>query len=229
MTKNPYQFWGGKIIQKRYVKKVIEFDFKKLIEKVENGHKMMGGTKKLISPSSVLKNINDYKFFGIPKDILENRRQDGSVLMEYLEKVFIQKQLNINDFPITSKQKKDLFNLFNWFVNNGVKLLAVEKPITNGTMYGIIDCVIKKDNKYFVLEIKLRNNLKIENSDRFQAKCYSHMMEIPAMILVLSDNGDVVTETLLKADFKQEMKQVQQFYKLFGVELDWTQKIKIGD
>lgn len=229
MTKNAYQFWGGKIIPKRYVKKTIEFDFKKLIEKVENGHKMMGGAKKLISPSSVLKSISDYKFFGIPKDILESRRQDGSILMEYLEKVFIQKQSNINDFPITSKQKKDLFNLFSWFVNNGVKLLAVEKPITNGIMYGIIDCVIKKDNKYFVLEIKLRNNLKIENSDRFQAKCYSHMMEIPAMILVMADNGDVVTETLLKADFKQEMKQVQQFYKLFGVELDWTQKIKIGD
>lgn len=221
------QFFGGKKVSKPYVKKLIAFDFKQLIEKVENGHKMIGGSKKLISPSSVLKSFRDCKFFGIPSNILEQRRQDGSVLMESLEKVFFQKEFNIDDFPITTKQKKDLYNLFNYFIKNEIKVLAVEKPITNGIMYGIIDCVVRYQKNYYVMEIKLRNNLKVENADRFQAKCYSYMMGIPALILCLADNGDVHMEELKKADFSQEMKKVKDLYNIFGVELEFNQKLKV--
>lgn len=225
--KHYFQFWGGKTISKTYVKKVINFDFKRLIEKVEGGHRMLGGSKKLLSPSAILKPFRDAKFFGTPSHILEQRRQDGSVLMEYLEKIFIEKQTNINDFPITTKQKKDLHNLFTFFINNNIKILAVEKPITNGIVYGIIDCVVVKDSNLYVMEIKLRNSLKIENTDRFQAKVYSYLMEIPALILCLADNGDTHMEELKKADFAKEMEQVENMYKLFGLDLSFKQQIKI--
>lgn len=228
MNGNHYkQFWGSKKISKAYIKKLIKFDFKQLIEKVDGGHKMIGSSKKLISPSSILKPFRDCKFFGIPNNVMEQRRIDGSVLMENLEKVFIQKKMKFDEFDITLKQKKDIFNLFNYFINNGIKLIAVEKPITNGIVYGIIDCIVKKDSKYYVMEIKLRNNLTIENSDRLQAKIYSELMELPCIVLCLSDNGEVVTETLLKTDFQSELRQIENMYKLFGIELDFKQKLKV--
>lgn len=221
------QFWGSKMINKAYLKRLIEFDFKKLMEKTQDGHKMLGQNKRLMSPTRILKPIMEHKFFGIPQEKLEQRRQDGSSLMENLETIFRTKDPDLNKLAITAKQKKDLFNLLNFFQQKNIKLLTVEKPVTNGIIYGIVDCIVKMGHEYFVMEIKLRNNLTIENTDRFQAKCYSFMLEIPALIICLSDNGDVKMERLNKADFQKPLTDIKNMYKLFGVELDFKQKLRI--
>lgn len=228
-TPNDYvQFWGSKKISRTYLKKMIDFDYSQLIQKVDGGHRMIGGNKKLISPSSILKPFKEWKFFGIPNTTLEQRRADGSTLMSYLEQIFITKDTNINSFPITAKQKKDLHNLFQFFIEKNIKLIAVEKPITNGIVYGIVDCIVKKDTDYYVMEIKLRNNLTIENSDRFQASVYANLLEIPALIVCLADNGQIAMEEIRKSTFNKEMKKICEIYKTFGIELDFKQKLKIN-
>lgn len=231
MNKEPIkhyqQFWGGKKINKKYLKKLIDFDFKKLIEKTDNGHRMIGSAKKLLSPSSILRPFKDFNLFGIPKDILEHKRLNGSALMENLEHIFKTKEHNINNLPITTKQKKDLFNIFTYFQEQGMKLLAVEKPITNGIVYGIVDAIVKWKHEYFVLEIKLRNNGTIMNEDRFQAKCYSYMLEIPALVLILADNGQVTLERINKADYSYLLQDMKKIYKQYGIELSFNQTIRI--
>lgn len=221
------QFWGSTLMSKELIKKRVRFDYMKLIERVEGGHRMIGGSKKLFSPNSILKPFKEHLFWGIPKEKLEQRRQDGTILMEYLEKIFASKDTNINSFPITVKQKKDLHNLFNWFIKNNVKLLAIEKPITNGIVYGIIDCIAILDGEYCILEIKLRNNLQVNNLDRFQASIYAYLMEIPAYVLCLADNGDIRFEKIYKQTCHKEMKKIIEIYKTFGVELDFKQRLSI--
>lgn len=222
------QFWGSKKISRNNLKKMINFDYSQLIEKVEGGHRMIGSTKKLISPSSILKPFREWKFFGIPSNTLEQRRNDGSVLMRYLEEIFITKNTNINALPITAKQKKDLHNLFQFFIEHNIKLVAVEKPITNGIVYGIVDCIVKKDTDYYVMEIKLRNNLKIENTDRFQASVYANLLEIPALVVCLADNGQIAMEEIKKTTFSKHLKSISDIYKTFGIELEFKQKLKIN-
>lgn len=225
--KRYYQFFGSKKINKSEMKKKINFDFMRLIDKVENGHKMKGHSKKLISPSSILRPIKDYQLFSIPKDVLEQRRQDGITLMKYLEIIFKTKETDINSFPITTKQKRDLHNIFKYFIDNDIQLLSIEKPITNGVIYGIVDCIIKKGTGIYVLEIKLRNNLKIENADLFQAKVYSMMLGLPAIVLCLADNGETNEQLLYKTSFNKELKVVKDFYKLFGIDLEFNQRLEI--
>lgn len=225
------QFWGEKYIEKKTIKKILKFDYLKILEQIPNkGWKLIYNDKKLLSVSSILKTINDCFLWNVPTNILEHRKYLGKSFMENANEIFKNKLYDLSILNISEMERKHLETFFNWLVQNKFKIVACEKLITNGCVVAFIDFVVRNEKGYYyVVEVKLRNSLEIRKTDIFQTKVYCEMLGIPGIVVVIGDNGEINTQRLSKITFKSNMNLVKKFYKTFGIELFYENKIEIGE
>lgn len=224
------QNWGAIQINKTKLRKKIKFDYSQLLEKTNQGWKLIFNNKKLLSVSSILKSINDYNLFGIPQNILEYRRELGKRFMENCYQYVNKKEYELDDLVISELERKHLTTFFKWLIDNEMKIMGCEKVITNGCLVAFLDFVVRtKGGEYFIIEVKLRNSLEVKPSDLFQLRVYCEMFEVPGILVIIGDNGEIKTQKVTKKLFVKELANTRNFYKQFGIDIFFNNKIQIGD
>lgn len=224
------QLWGTKTIKKVQLKKRLKFDYSQLMEKTQDGWKLNFSDKKLLSVSSILKNIHEYNFFRIPNNLLDYRKTIGKQFMENCFNIVKTQDWNISTFNISELERKHLNTFFKWIIANEMKIICCEKMITNGCLIAFLDFAVRtKEGEYFILEIKLRNSLEVKPTDIFQLRVYCEMLGCPGKLVLIGDNGEIKVEKVLKSTFKKELNTTIDFYKQFGIDLYFENRLEIGD
>lgn len=228
-SKNSYYKFGRQPISKKKIKKMLKFDYEKIITKKANGYSLIHSNKKLLSVSSILKVVNDYNLFSIPENILEHRRNLGMYFMLNAKKIVDEKLASIDDLiGISELEKKHLTTFFKWILENQYTILYCEKMFCNGELIAFFDFVIRnKEGHIFIVEVKLRNSLEEKETDLFQIRTYCEMLGIPGKLLIIGDNGEIKEIHITSVMFKDHLRVTQKFLKKFGIELSFKNKLQI--
>lgn len=177
-----------------YINKIVKFDFRSLVVKEDHKYKFIGSNKPLISFSSLFKFSNDFRFFGTPNRVLEPARQHGSGLMSVLEEVVNNRLEDISNASGNVEDKKTAEALINWLIDNELKIVAIEKFVTNGNFVGIVDmiCRHRPTGTPVVFEIKTRNKFEISEFDIAQLELYYKMLRRPPCYWIMIDKNNKI-------------------------------------
>lgn len=205
----------------QYLQRIIEFDFLKMVDKKETGYFYKGKNNLLVSPTSLCHTISRHTLAKIPEHILLERKEIGLNLMANLKMMFDNKIYDVSDMPINQRDRTMIYNLMDWLQQEKIKVLAVEKFITNGTFCGFVDMIAKWNNCICVFEIKCRNNKEVRLTDVVQSTIYSHMLKkVPTYIVLLADNGEVTFYNAPRSNktiHYGKFKKIMNFYNEMGV------------
>lgn len=175
----------------RRMRKIIDFNFLDIVEKRDNGYFLIGKNKMLVSPSMLNYQMSRKALSKIPNHILEQRRSIGINLMENIKTVFENKIYDTTTLEMNETDRKYLNNFLDWLVANQIKVLAVEKFITNGEICGIVDMIVMWNKCICVLEIKTRNSRDVRFTDVSQSTIYYQMLKCPTYLVMIDDFGRV--------------------------------------
>lgn len=215
----------------RRVRKIIKMDFLDLVERKDTGYFLIGTNKLLVSPSMLNYQLSRKALAPIPPHILEQRRIIGCNLMENLKQVFENKIYDTNNLEMTEQDRKYLNNFLDWLVEQQIKVLAVEKFITNGELCGIVDLIVMWNKCVCILEIKTRNKKEERFTDIIQSTIYFQMVRCPTFLVMIDDTGNVEwCRISANSNFKYylEYRRFIKFWKTYGVlENEKVQPIQI--
>lgn len=174
------------------IRPILKFNFEDIVERKNGAFFLKGGKRPLISPTTLNLTLNKVAMSVIPDWILEQRRQAGVALMENLETMVKKRVYDTNDLLINERDRRNITNLMTFFMENNIRIEAVEKFITNGTFCGYVDMIGWWNKNLCMFEIKLRNKQTIRLTDVIQSAMYKKMLcNIPAYIILLDDTGAV--------------------------------------
>lgn len=206
------------------IKKVIHYNFLMTVTRDEHFY---FNNKPLLSPSRLMKILNEYKYSNIPHNVLKIAQNRGKRLMENLQYWF-ENQCEINEIPFLEGEREKIFPLFKWLIDNNAQVVAVEKFIHNGTFCGFIDLIIKMDRIFYIVEIKTRSNNELWITDRFQTYIYSKLLGNAQRLLLIIDASNIVHEYYLSNRIdKRYFTNMQQFLEEFQVSLPNVSQIEI--
>lgn len=213
------------------LRKILNFDFLSIVEKRDTGYFLIGKNELLVSPSMLNYQLSRKVLAKIPMHILEQRRAIGSNLMENIKTVFENKIYDTTTLEMSEIDRKYLNNLLDWLVENQIKVLAVEKFITNGEICGIVDMIVMWNKCICALEIKTRNKKDIRFTDITQATIYYQMLRCPTYVVMIDDLGQVETVRISatkRYEYYNEYCSFIKFWKKFGVlENEKVQPIQV--
>lgn len=201
---------NSKIIKNKDINNYLKNDFTKFVYQKDNHYYNLAG-KRLLSFSSLTKKYNDFVFEKIPFQVLENRKELGRLLMQSLKIVWDTKDTNINNLLVPEQTKRHLSTIINFLDANNLMILDCEKLITNNSIIGFVDLIVKQKNTGtpHIVEIKLRNSLEIKKSDLVQSLLYSKLLGCPCFVLVVNDIGEFKTFNIYKdIKLKNECEKV---------------------
>lgn len=235
-NKSPYPRYYGRqhqtLEQNRNMRKIIEFDFLDIVERKDNGYFLIGKNKLLVSPSMLNYQLSRVALASIPNSILERRRTIGSNLMENLKMVFENKIYDTTTIAMQEQDRKYLNHFLDWLVENQIKVLAVEKFITNGEVCGIVDAIVMWNKCICILEIKTRNKKEIRFTDITQSTIYFQMCKCPTFVVMIDDYGKVDyyrISAMRSYEYYNEYCAFMRFWKEYGVlENDKVVPIQVG-
>lgn len=184
-----YSYQIGTHARNLQARKICAFDFEKLVTRRGNNIYYVGKNHKLISPTFLTKHISDYRLSSIPIDILERRKEIGTNIMKHLQEMFENKIYDINNLYINERDRKYLEALIDFIVKYEIKILAVEKFITNGTFCGFVDMIGIFNGVACIFEIKCRNEPEVRDTDMIQVGIYKKMLNLPTLMIFINDNG----------------------------------------
>lgn len=147
----------------------------------------------LLSASFITKSLTEYGLYAIPANILEHKKLQGSQVMDMLEEMFNNKDSNVDNYFYSENIKLRVQALIDFFIANKVKIMFVEKFITDSKWCGFIDIIGKCQGQWVLYEIKCRNDTTLKNSDKLQVGIYRKMLHnIKSFVLVVNDSLQVV-------------------------------------
>lgn len=212
------------------ITKIVTFDFEELVERKDNHWKMKDSSKMLLSASFVNKMFFEYQFYPVPKRILDYKKELGSNVMKCLEEMFLARDEDVNNFFYDEATKNRVQAILEWFKSNGYRIKAVEKFITDGTWCGFVDVLTRKDNFWYLFEIKCRNDAEVKGTDLLQVNIYRKMLwNIDCYLMVVNDNLQVTVTNTFGAKITQytPLKYLEKFSKSVGIEFKQPEKINI--
>ena len=204
---------------------IIKQDFERMVDKKDNG--IFFCNQLLLSPTRLTKTFSEIDMINIPENILNTRKEIGANLMSNLKTMFDNKTYNTNDLLINQRDRTYLNNLIDFFLDNKIRIRAVEKFITNGTFCGYVDVIAKWNSVVVGFEIKCRNSNEIRFQDVVQSAIYKRMLHnIHFYIVLLNDNGTV---TFYRAPTQRKYEQYTKLEKMlkFYFEMGYLPSNKI--
>lgn len=204
---------------------IIKQDFERMVDKKDNGIFLFN--KLLLSPTRLTDTFSKIDMINIPENILNTRKEIGANLMTNLKTMFDNKTYNTNDLLINQRDRTYLNNLIDFFLDNKIRIMSVEKFITNGVFCGYVDVIAKWNSVVVGFEIKCRNSNIVKFQDVVQTTIYKRMLHnIDFYILLLNDNGTV---TFYRAPANRTFNQYTKFEKLmkFYFEMEYIPSCKI--
>lgn len=204
-----YKYQVGTAARNLVAKKICAFDFEKLVVKKENNIYYVGKSNKLISPTFLTKHINDYRLSSIPLNVLEQRKEIGINLMKNLQEIFENKIYDLSTMYINERDRKYIEALIEFIIKYEIKILAVEKFITNGTFCGFVDMIGIFNGVACIFEIKCRNEPIVKDTDLIQVGIYKKMLNLPTLMVFINDNGVI---DCIRVNTKKEKGEKQPNY-----------------
>lgn len=204
---------------------IIKQDFERMVDKKDNG--IFFCNELLLSPTRLTKTFSEIDMINIPENILNTRKEIGANLMTNLKTMFDNKTYNTNDLLINQRDRTYLNNLIDFFLDNKIRIMAVEKFITNGVFCGYVDVIAKWNSVVVGFEIKCRNSNEIRFQDVVQTTIYKRMLHnIDFYIVLLNDNGTV---TFYRAPAQRKYEQYTKLEKMlkFYCEMGYLSNTKI--
>lgn len=187
-----------------------------------NGEKFFFNNVPLLSVSTLLKGLNSVRFAVVPKSILETAQQEGQAVTEWLQYIHENEvryeQAEQLDYS-SEKVKQMVLSVFRYLAANDLRIMYVEKHISNGRIHGFIDLVVMDKKRCLVtlLEIKTRGNNEVYDSDILQLATYGRMLSkeyLPCYILIVNKRTFEVTTKQVKLNAKQ-VGVANKFIKMF--------------
>lgn len=182
----------------------------------------------ILSPSTMNAPIAKIKMATIPEDILERRKEIGTNLMLNLERMFQERMRNVDELEANDVDRKNILNLINFFEENKIRIIAVEKYVHNGQIGGYIDAIGIWNAVPCIFEIKARNKdsktgkHEIRKTDIIQACTYKTLLwNVTTYILLIDDFGEVNTYIVRKAK--------DEYSNLFNETMEHFMKFDIID
>lgn len=217
-----YVNWGAHRTgpSNKKAREILKFNFEDLVERRSNGFVFKKKNRPLLSPSTLCYTISKYNMCKIPDFILEPRRELGSNLMENLKHMFENKIYDTSNININDRDRNMLNHLVDWLMENKIRILAVEKFITNGVFCGFMDVVVSWNSVVCILEIKCRNKQDIRFTDIVQSVIYSRMLSVPCYIVMIDDFGKVSYQKApltRRYDWYTQYEMFMKFWKQQGV------------
>lgn len=205
----------------KHTRKIISFDFTKLVIRRNDHFYYIGQNHMLISPTRLTKLITDYRLSSIPLSILDERREIGTNLMLNIKEMFDKKIYETKELMINQRDRKYLDAIMDFLIQYEIRILAVEKFITNGTFCGFIDMIVEFNGVACIFEIKCRNEPVIRDTDLIQTGVYKKMLGIPTFMVFVDDNGVV---DCIRVNGKKAKGETQPDYlkKMLNFLVQWN-------
>lgn len=217
----------------RKVREIIRYKFEDLVERKTNGYVFKKKNKILISPSTLNHTVSKVSMVKIPDFILETRREIGSNIMENLEYMFKNKIYDTSMLNTNERDRKMINYLVDWLMENKIKVLSVEKFITNGVFCGFVDMIVSWNGVVCALELKCRNKHEVRFTDMVQSIIYSKLLGCQTYVVMLDDNGKVSffrAPLTRRLEFYNDVETFLKFWKRFGVlETDKIERIDLNE
>lgn len=217
----------------RRVRELIKFKFEDLVERKTNAYIFKKKNKTLISPSTLNHTLSKVSMAKIPDFILETRREIGANIMENLEYMFKNKIYDTSLLNTNERDRKMINNLIDWLMENKIKVLSVEKFITNGVFCGFVDMIVSWNGVVCAIELKCRNKHEIRFTDMVQSIIYSKLLGCETYVVMLDDNGKVTffrAPLTRRLEYYSEFESFLKFWKRFGVvETYKVERIDLND
>ncbi len=201
MNQKPYNFkdWREFLASNR-ANEIVEIDGTHILD-----------NKPLLSFSTFTSWIKKLDFWKIPEQHLENARGIGKLFMETLEDIWIRKP-DFKKYNWPSEQIRFMILSFlDSLAINKLKIIDVERHITNGSWHGYIDVVCKHINGQIrLIEIKTRSTDKIEILDKLQVLTYGK-------IVGGVNASQCYVAVINKKTFKTTLYKTREMYKTLSV------------
>lgn len=185
------------------MREVLATNFDAFITRKEEGSYF--GSNLLLSCSKWLKNANDITFSGVPASKLEQARMEGQQLMYWLQYIIDNKITKIDELNYESEVVRLMvYEVVKTLAKHNFKIRAVEKHVSNERWHGFIDliCFNSVEQKYYIFELKTRNESKPRITDGIQLHLYRRIIggvdKIPLILMVV--NKKKMETTMWKPD-----------------------------
>lgn len=217
----------------RRIRGIIKYNFEDLVERRSNGYVFKKKNQPLLSPSTLCHTISKFNMAKVPDFILETRREIGSNIMENLEYMFKNKIYDTSMLNTNERDRKMINYLVDWLMENKIKVLSVEKFITNGVFCGFVDIIVSWNGVVCALELKCRNKHEVRFTDMVQSIIYSKLLGCQTYVVMLDDNGKVSffrAPLTRRLEFYNEFEWFLKFWKKFGILNDSViERIDLND
>lgn len=189
----------------KYLNRVVHYDYEQhIFQKDDTWYYKYGKNKKrpMLSVSTWLKAYNKIKLDGIPHQTLEVARIEGQALMYWLEFIWKNKIKDISSLNYESQKIQEMvFGVIQCLIDNNLKIVAIEKHITNGFWHGYIDLVVKDKSQLFsIVEIKTRSGFEVRDTDTLQLLVYKKIINFSGACYVMVVDKITRTAKLFKQD-----------------------------
>lgn len=200
----------------KYVNRARYFDYEtKMFQRDDVWYYKYGKNKKraMLSVSTWLKAYNKIKLADIPFQTLEQARIEGQALMFWIEYIFKNKIKNIGDLNYESQKIQEMvFSVVQCLIDNNMKIVAVEKHITNGYWHGYIDLLVKEreEQLFNIIEIKTRTGFEIRETDILQLIAYKKIMNFAGTCWIMVVDKTTRTAQLNRIDTNRKYYLVDE-------------------
>lgn len=188
----------------KYLKRVINYDYEQHMFQSDDVWYYKFGKKKrpMLSLSTWMKAYNKIKLADIPFQILEQARVEGQALMFWLNYIWKNKIKEIGDLNYESQKIQEMvFGVIQCLIDNKLKIVAIEKHITNGFWHGYIDMVVKdRVGLHSLVEIKTRTGFEVRDTDTLQLLVYKKIINFSGACYVMVVDKITRTAKLFKQD-----------------------------
>lgn len=188
----------------KYLKRVINYDYEQHMFQRDDVWYYKFGKKKraMLSFSTWLKAYNKIKLADIPFNILEQARIEGQALMYWLNFIWKNKIKDIGNLNYESQKIQEMvFGVIQCLIDNKLKIVAIEKHITNGFWHGYIDMIVKdRVGLHSLVEIKTRTGFEVRDTDTLQLLVYKKIINFSGACYVMVVDKITRTAKLFKQD-----------------------------
>lgn len=188
----------------KYLKRVINYDYEQhMFQRDEVWYYKFGKKKRaMLSLSTWMKAYNKIKLADIPFNILEQARIEGQALMFWLDYIWKNKIKDIGNLNYESQKIQEMvFGVIQCLIDNKLKIVAIEKHITNGFWHGYIDMIVKdRVGLHSLVEIKTRSGFEVRDTDTLQLLVYKKIINFSGACYVMVVDKITRTAKLFKQD-----------------------------
>lgn len=177
----------------------------------------------LLSWSTFSSWTSKLKLATVPNWVVENARNEGIQFMETLQDIYKKQIKNFNDYQWPSdKIKYMILSFIDCLVMNQMKIIDVERHITNGYWHGYVDVIVERkiaNTKHIcIIEVKTRSDWTVRETDRLQVGVYGEIMgcNYSHCYVAIVNKNEFETRLYKQVGLGAAMTQLDAFLETLG-------------